>query len=56
MHCAICDKDDDSVNEYNSDCSECQGIIYDTVTSYDMTIEVVETNELADLDIVDVGC
>lgn len=39
MRCHICNSDSDSVvdegNGHFSPCSECQTVIYDTVTSYD---------------------
>lgn len=50
MHCAICDKDDDSVTPYNPDCGECQEVIYDTIQSYDTLDEPPEL-ELVDVDI-----
>lgn len=34
MHCAICDKDDDNVTAFNTDCSECQEVIFETIAGY----------------------
>lgn len=52
MHCAICDKDDDSVTPYNTDCGECQEVIYDTLAGYDNEDAVDELEpELVDVDV-----
>lgn len=42
MHCAICDKDDDSVTAFNRDCPECQEVIRDTLASYDLEDEPID--------------
>jgi len=34
MRCAICNADSDAVTEVNSDCPECQEVIYETLAGY----------------------
>lgn len=51
MHCAICDKDDDSVTPFNSDCSECQEIIHETLAGYD----IEELDEEPDVEVENVS-
>lgn len=50
MRCAICDKDDENVTHFNTDCYECQEVIYDTLASYEPE-EVIETDELELVDV-----
>ena len=44
MHCAICDREDDSVTHSNPDCRVCQAVIYDTIAGYDsdMDLDILE--------------
>jgi hypothetical protein len=54
MRCAICDKEDETVNHINTDCRECQAIITDTILSYDQDKE--EESELEEEEFYDTGC
>lgn len=63
MRCAICDKDAEEVTAFNTDCSECQEVIYETLASYDVEEEFTgdpEFVELSEAEIFgagdDVGC
>ena len=56
MHCAICDKEDDSVTPYNTDCSECQEVIYDTLQGYGEYEDEDEISvEFVDIDVDTIG-
>lgn len=34
MHCAICDKEDDTVNHINTDCQDCRLEIKEIISGY----------------------
>lgn len=45
MHCAICDREDESVTHINKDCPQCQSVISDTIAGYGLADEEFERYE-----------
>lgn len=51
MHCAICDKEDDNVTHNNTDCYECQEVIYETLAGYGQEVILSLEPELVEMNI-----